>query len=158
MENELYRDFNTKLRPSVAVWAAFGLVVIPLCVYFDPFQGWRWVPFNVIYEQMMVSVYVAVGIMSLVAFQSPIHHVSFLWFVALSSFTHGFTMLFHAATTPMHRGHLVGDVWIIAGGLSLAIPLFLFGPTKAVALPLPKPFAQYGSLGTDGKLRVSDEE
>ena len=101
-------EFNNLLRPSLFVWGVMGVVLIPLCVYFDPFQGWRWVPFNIIYEQMIVSIYVSIGVMSFIAMRSPIHHLSFLWFVAVSSFAHGLTMLFHAATTPLHRGHLLG--------------------------------------------------
>ena len=36
-------------------------------------------------------------------------------------------MLFHAVTHPLYFGHLIGDVWILAGGLSLAIPLWQLG-------------------------------
>jgi hypothetical protein len=154
-------EFNNLIRPSIFVWAMMGTVVIPLCVYFDPFQGWRWVPFNVIYEQMIVSIYVAIGLMCFIAMRSPAKHLSFLWFIALSSFTHGFVMLFHAVTTPVHRGHLLGDVWIIAGGLSLFIPLALYAPSFDDApnlLAFKNSAPKYGSVGKDTKLRVSDEE
>ncbi len=33
-------------------------------------------------------------------------------------------MLYHATLNPEHITHLIGDVWILAGGLSLAIPLW----------------------------------
>ena len=58
------------------------------------------------------------------AIKNPSKHVSFLWFVAISSFTHGGVMLYHAALNAIHISHLIGDVWILAGGLSLAIPLW----------------------------------
>jgi len=32
-------------------------------------------------------------------------------------------MLFHALHTAVHRGHLLGDVFILAGAMGLAIPL-----------------------------------
>ena len=112
------------LKIAVIVWALSGLIGIPLAVYFDLLQGWRWPPYNAIYDQMMVSIYFAVGICSAMAIKNPIKHTSFLWFVAISSFMHGGVMLYHAAINPDHVGHLVGDVWILAGGLSLAIPLW----------------------------------
>jgi hypothetical protein len=73
---------------------------------------------------MMVSVYFAVGICSARAIKHPIRHVSFLWFVALSSVTHGAVMLFHALHDDTHINHLLGDVWILAGAASLAWPLW----------------------------------
>jgi hypothetical protein len=112
------------LRPGVIAWAFAGLVGIPAAVYFDFLGGWRWPPYNAVYDQMIVSVYVAVGICAAIAIREPLRHVSFLWFVALSSYTHGLVMLFHAVTNPTHIHHLLGDVWILAGGTSLAWPLW----------------------------------
>jgi hypothetical protein len=111
------------LRGAVIGWALMGLFGIPLAVYFDLLQGWRWPPYNAIYDEMIVSIYFAIGICSVIAIKNPLKHTSFLWFVALSSFTHGGVMLYHAVLNPHHMGHLIGDVWILAGGLSLAIPL-----------------------------------
>ena len=117
---------NRALRPAVIVWAFSGLFGIPFAVYFDLFGGWRWPPYNAIYDQMMVSVYFALGICAARAIKNPVKHVSFLWFVAISSFTHGLVMLFHASHDTMHLRHLFGDVWILAGGASLAWPLLRF--------------------------------
>jgi len=117
---------NRALRPGVIIWAFAGLLGIPLAVYFDLLGGWRWPPYNAIYDQMIVSVYFALGLCAARAIKSPIRHTSFLWFIAISSFTHGAVMLFHALHNPMHLGHLVGDVWILAGGVSLAWPLWRF--------------------------------
>ena len=112
------------LRGAVMAWAFVGLIGIPAAVYFDLFEGWRWPPYNPIYDQMIVSIYIAVGICALLAIRNPLKHLSFLWFVTISSFTHGLVMLYHAILNPQHMGHLIGDVWILAGGLSLAIPLW----------------------------------
>jgi len=115
---------NRALRPAVILWAFAGLVGIPLAVYFDLLGGWRWPPYNAIYDQMIVSVYFALGVCAARAIKNPIRHGSFLWFVAISSFTHGLVMLFHALHDQMHLNHLIGDVWILAGGVSLAWPLW----------------------------------
>ena len=118
---------NRALRPAVILWAFSGLAGIPFAVYFDLLGGWRWPPYNAIYDQMIVSVYFALGICAARSIKNPIRHSSFLWFVAISSFTHGFVMLFHALQDPMHLHHLIGDVWILAGGCSLAWPLWRLG-------------------------------
>lgn len=111
------------LRWATAGWAFMGMIGIPALVFLDPFGGWRWKPNNVIYDQMMVSIYVAVGMCALRAIPRPLEHTSFLWFVVWSSFLHGGVMLYHAFAGPVHSGHLGGDVWILAGGLGLVIPL-----------------------------------
>ena len=111
------------LRWATASWAFMGLVGIPAFVFLDPFGGWRWTPYNAIYDQMMVSIYVAVGVCALRAIPRPLEHTSFLWFVVWSSLLHGGVMLVQAIAHPVHSGHLAGDVWILAGGLGLAIAL-----------------------------------
>lgn len=111
------------LRRATASWAFMGLFGIPFLVFFDPFGGWRWPPYNAVYDQMIVAIYVAVGICAARAVQDPLKHVSFLWFIVLSSFTHGGIMLYHALAHKTNLGHLLGDVWILAGGIGLAIPL-----------------------------------
>ena len=75
----------------------------------------------------MVSIYFAIGICALRAVRNPLRHLSFLWFVVLSIITHGAVMLFHALTHPMHLGHPLGDVWILADAISLAIPMMQIG-------------------------------
>lgn len=112
------------LRRAVASWAFMGIIGIPALVFFDPFGGWRWQPYNPIYDQMIVSIYFAIGLSALRAIRDPLRHLSFLWFIVFSSITHGVVMLAHAITHPMHMGHLFGDVWILAGGAALALPLW----------------------------------
>ena len=118
------QNITASIRAAVIGWAFMGLFGIPLAVYFDLLEGWRWPPYNAIYDQMIVSIYFAVGVCSAMAIKNPMKHTSFLWFLAISSFTHGGVMLYHVAQNPHHIGHLIGDVWILAGGLSLAIPLW----------------------------------
>jgi len=91
---------NALLRPAVIAWSFAGLIGIPLAVYFDFLGAWRWTPYNPVYDQMIVSIYVAVGICSALAIRDPLRHASFLWFVAVSSYTHGLVMLFHALHNP----------------------------------------------------------
>jgi hypothetical protein len=118
------KNMIASLRGGVIAWAFMGLFGIPFAVFFDLLGGWRWNPYNAIYDQMIVSIYFAVGICSVLAIKNPIKHSSFLWFIVISSFTHGGVMLYHASLNPNHISHFLGDVWILAGGISLAIPLW----------------------------------
>lgn len=113
----------TGLRRAVASWAFMGLFGIPVLVIFDPFGGWRWQPYNAIYDQMIVSIYIALGLFAARAIRHPLEHLSFLWFIVVSSVTHGAVMLYHAVTHRVYAGHLAGDVWILAGAAGLAVPL-----------------------------------
>lgn len=115
----------TALRWAVASWAFAGLIVVPAFVLLDPLKAWRWQPYNPVYDQMMVAIYFAVGLCALRAVRDPLRHSSFLWFVVVSSVTHGLVMLYHALAHPMYGGHLVGDVWILAGAAGLGVPLGL---------------------------------
>ncbi len=119
------------LQIAVAIWAFAGLIAIPGLVFFDVLRGWRWPPYNAIYDQMIVSVYFALGIVCLFVIREPLKHSSFLWFIVLSSVLHGAVMLFHAIANPMHQGHLFGDVWILAGAIGLALPLWHLRRTQA---------------------------
>ncbi len=112
------------LRGAVIGWALAGLIAIPLFVFFDPFSGWQWQPRNPIYDQMMVSIYIALGVVCLFCIGEPLKHAAFLWFIVLSSLLHGLVMLFHALHSPVHTGHLLGDVWILAGAVALGMPLW----------------------------------
>ncbi len=38
------QNINTSLRGVVIGWAFMGLIGIPLAVYFDLLEGWRWPP------------------------------------------------------------------------------------------------------------------
>jgi hypothetical protein len=47
------QNITAALRGAVIGWAFMGLFGIHLAVYFDLLQGWRWPPYNAIYDQMI---------------------------------------------------------------------------------------------------------
>ena len=69
---------NRALRPAVIVWTFAGLVGIPCAVYFDLLGGWRWPPYNAVYDQMMVSVYFALGVQAPSSVESRVRHAWWL--------------------------------------------------------------------------------
>ena len=77
-------------------------------------SGWAWhmeqtyaLPH---YLQMIVGVYVTLGIFLLIASRDPMKHLSLIWFTVWSSVVHAGIMGLQALANPEHRGHLWGDV------------------------------------------------
>ena len=103
-----------------------GIVGIPAFVYFDVLNGWKWehTSSSAIYDQMLVSIYFALGISLSRTIKRPEKNRSLLEFTILSSYLHGGVMLIHSMM-PEHRGHLFGDVWILFGAVSLHLTLWL---------------------------------
>jgi hypothetical protein len=115
---------NDLLRRVVFSWGIVGTIIIPLFVFIDLFGGWRWAPYNAIYDQMIVSIYFVLGVFLLLASRNPHQHRSLLWFTVWSSVAHGLVMLFHALAHPGNLGHLIGDVNILVGAAALAWALY----------------------------------
>ena len=72
--------------------------------------GWRWEPYHPHYEQMLVGLYLTLGVFLLLAARDPLANLSLIWFTVASSVMHASVMagqvLFHSEG----RGHLVADI------------------------------------------------
>jgi hypothetical protein len=65
------------------------------------------------------------GVFLLIASRNPLAHLSLIWFTVWSSVVHGGIMAVQAFLSPMHRGHLWGDVpalFVVAAALALLTP------------------------------------
>jgi hydrogenase/urease accessory protein HupE len=81
-----------------------------------------WEPRQPEYEQMIVGVYVTLGIFVWLAARNPLQHLSLIWFTAWSSLVHGGIMAVQAVVDPAERANLVGDVpALLIVGFMLAI-------------------------------------
>ncbi len=100
----------TALRVALIL---FGLIflfaVYPLMMSFWP-SGWRWVPNQPEYEQMILGVYATLGVFLLIASRNPLRHLSLIWFTAVSSAVHAGIMAVQAYRMPMEHGHWFGDI------------------------------------------------
>lgn len=80
--------------------------------------------------QMMLSLYVTLGIFLMIAARNPSAHRSLIAFTAWSSVAHAAVMAWQAVSDVSEREHLLG------GGLALVIiaaALLVFAPAKAHA-------------------------
>ena len=92
--------------------------------------GWRWIPNQPEYEQMILGIYATLGIFLLLASRAPRKHLSLIWFTVWSSLVHAGIMAWQAFAHPEEHGHFWGD---IAALFLVAILLALFTPRGAAA-------------------------
>ena len=90
----------------------FGVVFIfgvyPLTILWP--SGWSWNAGQSDYLQMIIAIYVTLGIFLLIAARDPDQHLSLISFAIWSSVAHGATMAVQSVANRQHMGHLYGDV------------------------------------------------
>jgi hypothetical protein len=109
------------LKVALLVTGISFTIGVPLLTWAWP-DAWMWEPRQSEYEQMIVGLYVTLGIFVLLAVRDPLRHLSLIWFTAWSSLIHGGIMLVQAAVDPMEHANLIGDIpALLVIGLVLAI-------------------------------------
>lgn len=99
----------TFLRIALFVFGAFFVVgIYPLMMSWE--GGWRWIPNQTEYEQMILGVYATLGVFLIIASKNPLEHRSLIWFTVWSSIIHGGIMAAQSFFDVHERGHLLGDV------------------------------------------------
>lgn len=108
----------------VVVGLIFIFGVYPLMMSLWP-SGWRWIPNQPQYEQMILGVYATLGVFLLIASRNPLRHLSLIWFTVVSSVVHAGIMTVQSLQMPSEHGHLCGDVpalFLVAILLGLLTP------------------------------------
>ena len=90
----------------------------PLLVTVWP-DGFGWEPAQSEYEQMIMGVYITLGVFLILAARDPLANRILIWFAVWSSVVHGGIMLVQAIVDDKERANLVGDVpaLLIVGAL-----------------------------------------
>ena len=105
---------NTPTRTPLLSGALtiFGLIFVFGIVLLNRVwpAGWAWQPEQPAYLQMVLSIYVTLGIFLLMAARDPARHLSLIWFTVWSSVAHATVMAVHSVRDPGQLGHLWGDV------------------------------------------------
>lgn len=95
---------------SIVMFVA-GIAFLGLIMMGTFFPGaWWWEPRQPEYEQMLLGIYFVMGIFAIIAAREPVRHLSFIWFVAVSSLVHGLIMLAQALRDPTEQANLMGDI------------------------------------------------
>ena len=80
------------------------------------------------YLEMILAVYVTLGIFLIRAARNPVAHRSLIWFAVWSSVVHGAVMAVQSFDGNHHMGHLWGDVLAM---FAVAAVLAWFAPREA---------------------------
>ena len=92
--------------------------------------GWQWQPNQAEYEQMILGIYATLGVFLLLASRAPQLHRSLIQFTAWSSLVHAAIMAVQAFRDTAERGHLLGDVPVLA---IVGVVLLLMAPKQVEA-------------------------
>ena len=105
-----------------------GLIFIfgiyPLTIIWP--SGWAWhATGRSDYLEMILGIYVTLGIFLVIASRNPLANLSLIWFTVWSSVVHGGIMAAQSLVEPEHMGHLWGDVtalFLVAAVLAILTP------------------------------------
>ena|SRR5689334_350592 len=114
----------------VVVGLIFVFGIYPLTIIWP--SGWAWHTGQSHYLQMILGIYVTLGVFLLIASRNPLANLSLIWFTVWSSAVHGGIMAVQALSNPQFRGHLWGDVLAL---FVVAAVLALLTPRGAIAKP-----------------------
>ena len=106
MDNEAKQ---THLSYALYLFGAVFVVGVPALMSLWP-AGFGWEPRQPEYEQMIMGVYVVLGIFLIRAAKNPSAHLSLIWFTIWSSAVHGAIMLIQALRDPAEKANLIGDI------------------------------------------------
>ena len=90
--------------------------------------SWTWEPRQPEYEQMIIGVYIVLGIFMIRAARNPSEHLSLIRFAIWSSLVHGLIMLVQALRDSTETPNLYGDIPAL---LLVAVVLWVLLPKKA---------------------------
>ncbi|WP_444936786.1 DUF6632 domain-containing protein [Microbulbifer sp. JMSA004] len=108
----------------VVVGVLFILAIYPMMMWIWP-EGWGWTPRQPEYEQMIIGIYVTLGVFLIRAAKNPAANASLIWFTIWSSLVHAVIMLVQALVDKTERINLMGDIpalFLIAAVLWYLMP------------------------------------
>jgi lipid-A-disaccharide synthase-like uncharacterized protein len=92
------------------VFGAIFIVGVPAMMLWIWPSGWGWTPSQPEYEQMIMGVYIVLGVFLILAAKDPLANASLIMFTIWSSIVHGGIMLVQALIDETDRINLLGDV------------------------------------------------
>jgi len=98
------------LKNSLNVFGVTFIVGVPAMMLWIWPSGWGWTPAQPEYEQMIMGIYVTLGIFLVRAAKDPMANASLIWFTIWSSIVHAGIMLSQAIVDPTEKANLIGDI------------------------------------------------
>jgi len=98
------------LKIALYVFGVIFIVGVPAMMMWIWPSGWGWTPPQPEYEQMIMGIYVTLGIFLVRAAKNPMADASLIWFTIWSSIVHAGIMLVQAIVDETERVNLLGDI------------------------------------------------
>jgi hypothetical protein len=118
------------LKIALYVFGVIFIVGVPAMMMWIWPSGWGWTPPQPEYEQMIMGVYVTLGVFLVRAAKDPMANASLIWFTIWSSIVHAGIMLAQALVDETDRVNLIGDIPAL---FLVAFVLWYLMPKKARA-------------------------
>ena len=119
---------NLKLALK-AIGVIFIVGVPAMMMWIWP-SGWGWTPAQPEYEQMIMGMYVTLGVFLFRAAKDPLKDSALIWFTIWSSIVHATIMLVQALVDDTEKANLIGDIPAL---YLVAIVLWVLMPKGAAA-------------------------
>jgi hypothetical protein len=106
-------EINSKLKYLTIALYVIGMMFIvgvPTMMMVVWPEGWSWSPAQPEYEQMIMGIYLTLGIFLIRAAKHPLQNVSLIWFTIWSSIVHAGIMLVQAIIDETEQANMLGDI------------------------------------------------
>lgn len=115
---------------SIALYAigVIFIVGVPAMMMVIWPDGWSWSPAQPEYEQMIMGIYITLGIFLIRAAKDPMEHATLIWFTIWSSIVHAGIMLAQAIVDETEHANMLGDIPAL---FFVAFLLWYLMPNKA---------------------------
>ncbi|MCK5640134.1 MAG: hypothetical protein KAJ19_05035 [Gammaproteobacteria bacterium] len=98
------------LKIALYVFGVIFIIGVPAMMMWIWPSGWGWTPPQPEYEQMIMGIYVTLGIFLVRAAKDPMADASLIWFTIWSSIVHAVIMLVQALLDETEKANLIGDI------------------------------------------------
>lgn len=98
------------LKIALYVFGVIFIVGVPAMMMWIWPSGWGWTPAQPEYEQMIMGIYITLGVFLVRAAKDPMANASLIWFTIWSSIVHAGIMLAQAIVDETEKANLIGDI------------------------------------------------
>jgi hypothetical protein len=98
------------LRVALYLFGGIFIVGVPAMMMVIWPSGWSWSPAQPEYEQMIMGIYITLGVFLVRAAKDPMANSSLIWFTIWSSIVHAGIMLAQAIVDEAEHANMLGDI------------------------------------------------
>jgi len=98
------------LRVALYLFGGIFIVGVPAMMMVIWPSGWSWSPAQPEYEQMIMGIYITLGVFLVRAAKDPMANSSLIWFTIWSSIVHAGIMLAQAIVDEVEHANMLGDI------------------------------------------------